>query len=938
MTTRSSTQIRQEFIDFFREKCGHTYVPSSPVVPLDDPTLLFTNAGMNQFKDVFLGVGTREYNRAANTQKCIRAGGKHNDLDDVGKDTYHHTFFEMLGNWSFGDYFKKEAIEWAWQLLTEVWGLDKSRLHATVFEGDPALGLEPDNEAIELWKTVTDIDHANIHKCSAKDNFWEMGDTGPCGPCSEIHIDLTDDLSGRDLVNMDDPRVIEIWNLVFIQFNRNPDQSLTPLPAKHVDTGMGFERISAVLQGKGSNYDTDVFTPIFDAIREITGARAYGGSLEDPIDMAYRVIADHIRTLTFSITDGARPDNEGRNYVVRRVLRRAVRYGRQMLGMEEPFLYRLVSSVVNLMGDVFPELKAAEEAVTNDIRTEEEHFNRTLGRGIELFDQAAKRGGNAISGEDAFELYTTFGFPLDLTELMAEERNMTVDTDGFNTQMDKHRDVSRGADNKSRAGESLVTIVQQASPPETAFVGYDRMVEDSSTLQAIYVLQNDEYVAADDVQEDQPAALVVSSTPFYAEAGGQVGDTGYIRSLEGSVFRVDDTIKVGGVYFHLGELEEGNIHEDKPAFSVETSVLLEVNHDRRRHIMRHHTTTHLMNLALRAKLGEHVMQRGSLVDDTRLRFDFCHDHSMNGDQVAEVESIVNNIIEQDMPVNADEADQQAALGVHGLRAVFGEKYPPRVRVVSIGPTVEELLADPDNRVWTQYSIEFCGGTHLESTGDADSFVIVSEEAVAKGIRRITAMAGEPAKRVREDGEALIGQLESLKESQGSSLESGVSELADNMNHRVIALTTREKIQAGLSELQAAVKEQKKAKGKQAESAVVETARQIADTATGNVIVTDVAGADGKTLLKAMDVIRGKNPDAGILLAAVSGDKIAFVASVPKPMIGQGLKAGDWVREVARVAGGGGGGRPDMAQAGGKDPAKLPDALKRGQEFADEAIG
>jgi len=443
----TSKEIRRQYMEYFTDKHGHTFVPSSPVVPHDDPTLLFANAGMNQFKDVFLSTGTREYSRAVNTQKCIRAGGKHNDLEDVGKDTYHHTFFEMLGNWSFGDYFKAEAIEWAWDLLTNVWGMPKDRLHATVFGGDEAEGLPPDTEAEELWKQVTDINPAHVSRWSKKDNFWEMGDTGPCGPCAEIHVDLTPDKSGANLVNADDPRVIEIWNLVFIQFNRDPAGKLEPLPAKHVDTGMGFERITAVLQNTGSNYDTDVFTPVFDAIGEVTKTRAYTSLLDDPIDMAYRVIADHIRCLTFALTDGAVPGNEGRGYVLRRILRRAVRHGWQTLGMHEPFLHQLVSAVVDSMSDAFPELHKAPQQVADLIREEEEAFERTLDRGIALFEQAADKAPAAaagqIAGEDAFKLHDTFGFPLDLTQVMASERGMTVDVDGFNDLMEQAREKAR---------------------------------------------------------------------------------------------------------------------------------------------------------------------------------------------------------------------------------------------------------------------------------------------------------------------------------------------------------------------------------------------------------------------------------------------------------------------------------------------------------------
>ncbi len=944
----TSREIRQQFLDYFADKCGHTVVPSAPVVPHDDPTLLFTNAGMNQFKDVFLGLGKRPYRRAADTQKCIRAGGKHNDLDDVGKDTYHHTFFEMLGNWSFGDYFKREAIEWAWRLLTEVWGIDKTRLHVTVFEGDGASGLERDEEAAELWRTVTDVNHDHIHYCDAKDNFWEMGDTGPCGPCSEIHIDLTDDRSGRELVNADDPRVIEIWNLVFIQFNRNPDQSLDPLPAKHVDTGMGFERLCAVLQGKTSNYDTDVFAPIFDAIREVTGAREYQGNMHTPIDIAYRVIADHIRTLTFALSDGAHCGNEGRDYVLRRILRRAVRYGRQNLGVTEPFFYKLVPAVVEQLGDIFPEIRERADAVAAELQEEEESFGRTLDRGIQLFDEAAveaeqakkeKDGGRAeIGGEVAFTLYDTFGFPIDLTQLMAEERGMTVDMAGYEKRMKEHQEASRGDKGTDRAQESLIKYVQQQEPAGTTFTGYDGMVSDEVRLTQILLKEGEEYVLSDELRMGRKAALVCDASPFYSEAGGQVGDTGRIHSREGASFRVDNTIKFGDVVFHLGEADAGNVQKGKPAFSAGDTLMLEVNQPRRGVIMQHHTVTHLMNWALREVLGDHIQQKGSLVDDEKTRFDFSNNSPVSPEQVAEIQKLVNEQIDAGHEVHAQVARQEDAIQINSLRAVFGEKYPDHVRVVSIGAPVEELLADRENEDWRAYSIEFCGGTHLANTREAEQFVITSEEGVAKGVRRITAIAGGLAKRARDEAEVLAERLAAIGEDKAESLEQDLTSLGDAVQQATLPMGDRGRLRAGLEKLAEVVKEHRKQQSRAAEGEVVDVARSIADGAKGDVIVAHVEGADAKTLRSAMDVIRSKHPESAMLLAAVADDKIAFLASVSKTLIGQGLKAGDWVREVAKVAGGGGGGRPDMAQAGGKNPAKLQEALDRARAFASETFG
>ncbi len=937
----TSADIRRQFIDFFATKHDHQFVPSSPVVPHDDPTLLFANAGMNQFKPCFLGTEKPEHTRIANTQKCIRAGGKHNDLDDVGKDTYHHTFFEMLGNWSIGDYFKKEAIDWAWELLVDVWGLDPERLHATYFQGAEADGLEPDNEARDLW--LKHLPAERIHPGNAKDNFWEMGDTGPCGPCSEIHYDGTP-VPGKEsgqLVNAGDPRVIEIWNLVFIQFNRAPGSGgapgkLTPLPAKHIDTGMGFERIVRILQGKDSNYDTDVWTPLFDAIRQITGAKPYGGAMDDPVDVAYRVIADHARCLTFALTDGATPGNEGRGYVLRRILRRGVRYGRQNMGQEEPFIHKLVPTIVDTMGQAFPELKKNPQAVVDLIQDEEESFAKTLDRGIELFDQAAE-GRKQISAEDAFKLHDTYGFPLDLTQLMAEERGMTVDVEGFNERMESAREQSRTSGGGSDARQSLPDYAQKHDLSETKFKGYKELVVDGVHVIAKLALNGDAYEPVDKLIVGEAAAVVTDITPFYAEAGGQVGDTGYIRTHEGAVFRVNDTVKFANVYFHLGELETGSIHKDTPAFSSSDKVLMEVDTERRAKIMANHTATHMLNRALRNHVNPEADQRGSLVDDMKLRFDFSNSQAVGVEQMAEVQAQVNTDIDADMPVHAGVAPQDQALKINGLRAVFGEKYPPKVRVVSIGQPVEKLLKDPANEKWSQYSIEFCGGTHLKSTGEAERMVVVSEEAVAKGVRRITALTGKAARDAEATAAALLASLESVRKLPDERLAAAVADVQDQMAEVTIPMVDRAKLRAGLEELHKRIKQQQKKVAAESAGQVVDQARAIADEAEGEVVVASIDGADGQTIRQAMDVIRKKRPEAAMLLGSVSDGKVAFLAAVPQALIDRGLKAGDWVREVARVAGGGGGGKPDMAQAGGKDPSKLEEALDKARAFAADQL-
>jgi alanyl-tRNA synthetase len=949
----TSAEIRQQFIDYFRAKHEHTFVPSSPVVPHDDPSLLFTNAGMNQFKDVFLATGSREYQRAVNSQKCIRAGGKHNDLEDVGKDTYHHTFFEMLGNWSFGDYFKAEAIRWAWDLLTNVWGLEKDRLHATVFEGDQALGLEPDHEAAELWQSETDIDPSHIHYAGKEDNFWEMGDTGPCGPCSEIHIDRTPDKSGADKVNQDHPQVIEIWNLVFIQFNKTAGGELKALPNKHVDTGMGFERICAVLQGKTSNYDTDVFTPLFDKIQQVTGARAYGQatgdaheSLNDPIDTAYRVIADHVRCLTFALTDGAVPSNEGRGYVLRRILRRAVRHGRQTLGVHQPFLCDVVPAVVETMSGQFAELKKNPDRVREIIREEEESFGRTIDRGIELFEQAAYRSetsrdrkGAVITGDDAFTLYDTYGFPLDLTQVMAEERGMTVDVERFNELMEQRREQSRAGMAGGDARQSLVDIVQQGELPETEFIGYERNTEVAGEVTPVHLFKEGEhtYERVEQAKQGDAVAVVVARTPFYAEAGGQVGDQGVIQIEKGGRVNVTDTIKVGQTTFHLGTVASDVIESSDKA-----TVALAVDKVRREKTMANHTATHMLNKALRDHVNAEADQKGSLVDPDKLRFDFSNTAALNDDELQTIEQQVNADIEADMAVDAAVAPQEKGRSIYGLRAVFGEKYPDHVRIVSIGQPVHKLLEQPGNPDWGNYSIEFCGGTHLNRTGEAERFVIVNEEGVAKGVRRVVALTGEAATIAEEEGEQLLHRLQSV-EADGESAEQDrlskeVSALNEALHEKTLPLRVRSQIRAGVGRLQETIKKLSKKQAEAAQADVVERARQIADEAEGPVIVEAIEGADGKTLRKAMDVIRKKRPDCALLLAGASGDKVAIVAAVPEALQGQGLKAGDWVGEVAPVVGGGGGGKPDMAQAGGKEPGKINDALEKARDVAAAKVG
>ncbi len=955
----TSTEIRQQFIDYFIKKHGHTFAPSSPVVPHDDPTLLFTNAGMNQFKPIFLGQvdpssDLAKLKRAVNSQKCIRAGGKHNDLDDVGRDFYHHTFFEMLGNWSFGDYFKKEAIDWAWELMTEVWKIPAAQLYATYFGGDESQGLAPDDEAKELWLRHLPPDH--VLPGNMKDNFWEMGDTGPCGPCSEIHIDSRPEAErstspGRDLVNKDHEEVIELWNLVFIQFNRT-ESGLRPLPAKHVDTGLGLERITRVIQGKRSNYDTDIFTPLFAKIQEITGAAPYAGDLKDPKDIAYRVIADHIRALVFAITDGADPSNEGRGYVLRRILRRAVRHGRQTLGATGPFLCELAPTLIEQMGEFFPELKKNPKRVIEVIREEEEAFGRTLDRGIALFQESA--GSGQLSSEDAFKLHDTYGFPIDLTQIMAEERGLTVDVEGFHKLMEEARERSRagagggGADTVSALTTDAVAGLQGMNvKPTDDTAKYDpEMRPIHATVRAIWNGNDlDENVEASHTRPTNRFAIVLDKTNHYAESGGQVGDAGRLvvtresRSNvrdknEGGEFVIEDTRATAGYVLHIGRIKKGELRAGD-------TVEVRLAKIRREQTMANHTGTHLLNFALRETLGDHIDQKGSLVAPDRLRFDFSHNASVKASEAERIERIVRESIAKDLPVSAAEAPLATAKSVNGVRAVFGETYPDPVRVVSIGAPVEELVANPANEQWHEYSVEFCGGTHLQSTGKAVAFALIDEEAVAKGVRRVVCLTGAAAQEAIDAGGALRMRLENAAQLDGAALEGETHAVLEALETQTIPYTDKAAIRSALEGLQERLKSVRKAAAAAGRDVAVDAARAIATSASGPVIIGTVpAGSDRGALLAAMDAVRAKHMDAAIMLLSADDDegKVSIAASVSESRIKSGLKAGDWVRAAAEACGGKGGGRPDSAQGGGTDPKKLPDAMRAAEEFAAARVG
>ncbi len=1040
----TSAQIRQAFIEFFVQKHGHTAVPSSPVVPLNDPTLLFTNAGMNQFKPIFLGQEKRDYTRAVDTQKCIRAGGKHNDLDDVGRSRRHHTFFEMLGNWSFGDYFKQGAIEMSWELLTKVWKLDPTRLHVTCYEGDPQNGVPRDTEAADIWRRVANWEQYG-HKSDdhihyfGKDNFWEMGDTGPCGPCTEIYYDRTEDKSGKSLVNGEDPRVMEIWNNVFIQYNRNLDRSLVTLPSQHVDTGMGFERICQVLQNVGSNYDIDLFDPYWAKLKELSG-KTYTGKFPktnaaDPAaeaadaqlryDIAFRVIADHIRCLTFALTDGATPGNEGRGYVLRRILRRAVRFGRQQLELKDPFLYKLVEVVVSSMGDAFPELKKNPEHVKELIKDEEISFGRTLERGIALFEDelgdlygetyakelgivysnSSSRVQNKIGNEAemmlsfreaesdpieksfdlsidkvekellqrkvvlpefpahaAFMLHDTFGFPIDLTQIMAAERGMSVDYEGYERLMEEARAKARAG---GKSGDDIVYDLTPDALSQLEQEGVARTDDsfkyEGKPVQAriVAIWRGDELVSETPPGKD--IGIVLDKTPFYADMGGQVGDEGPIELLTPSPgipgegrgegksgdnaltptlsrntgrgsesFEVFDTHDSGGYIVHIGRVSGGTLKVGETV----TASLAPSRHP----TQQNHTATHVANWALREVLGESVQQKGSLVDSHKLRFDFSHGKSLTEEEIGRVEHLVNHQITQKFPVYAEEAPQSDAMKINGLRAVFGEKYPPMVRVVSIGARVADLLKDPSKNDWRNYSIEFCGGTHLKNTSEIEKFTIISEESVSKGVRRIVAFTGAAAAASLKIEHDLNTAIESAKHAKESEIPTIITALQRQAGAEGMPQLAKRRLQAFIPELQAKFKAWEKS---QKQSGAGINAGAVADEliakADKGLILTIIENASEDELRSVVDSIKSKQKTFAVMICAKSAEKFSFVAGVSEDLIKKGLKAGDWVRETSKITGGGGGGRPNLAMGSGKDAAKIDEALAAAKEIATKVL-
>ncbi|ATW23973.1 alanine--tRNA ligase [Candidatus Formimonas warabiya] len=877
-------ELRERYLKYFESK-GHTIVPSSSLVPHNDPTLLFTNAGMVQFKDVFLGIDKRSYSRATTAQKCVRAGGKHNDLDTVGRTARHHTFFEMMGNFSFGDYFKRDAITYAWEFLTQVIGLPKEQLYATIYYDD--------DEAFDLWLELTEIPRERIIRLGEKDNFWAMGDTGPCGPCSEILIDRGEKYRCQAaecaIGKCDCDRWLELWNLVFMQYNRDETGKMTPLPKPSIDTGMGLERVASVLQDVASNYDTDLLRKLIDHTEKITG-RTY---FSDDRGFPFRVIADHARSCTFLVADGVLPSNEGRGYVLRRILRRAARFVK-VLGWEQPFLCELVPVVVDLMGEAYPEIEEKQAYIQKVIRLEEERFHETLSEGMrvaaDIIDRVKKEGRKQLPGKDAFLLYDTYGFPFDLTEDIAEENGLTVDRPGFDAAMEDQRQRARAARVDSKVFDEAVTMTSLLEGiPATKFVGYEQL---SAPGKILALVRGEEQVST--LSHDDTGFLILDNTPFYAESGGQVGDTGIVTGPSGCVL-VEDTHKLAnGIYLHQIKIQEGSI-------SLGEAVNAEVDGERRKATARNHTATHLIHRALRNIVGEHVHQAGSLVGPERLRFDFSHFSGLSADELFQVEEMVNRIVLDVLPLETFETGLDEAKSL-GATALFGEKYGDVVRVVKVG----------------DYSMELCGGTHCRSTGELGLVKIISEAGIGAGLRRIEAVTGNNARNYFQQQEQVLLEAAQV-------LKTGPQDVAKKAGLLLTELKSKEKeIEAYQSKM-----------AKQVISDILDRVEEVAGIKT---VVEQVQAADMNGLRSMADLIKDKLGSVVIVLGAAAQDKVNFVAMVSNDLKDKGLHAGNILQQTAKIAGGGGGGRPDMAQAGGKNPEKIAQALEKARETIKIQLG
>ncbi|KAF2719926.1 hypothetical protein K431DRAFT_227568 [Polychaeton citri CBS 116435] len=943
----TAPKVRQQFIDFFKQR-DHTFVPSSSVVPLDDPTLLFTNAGMNQYKSIFLGTvdpnsDFAKLKSAVNSQKCIRAGGKHNDLDDVGKDSYHHTFFEMLGNWSFGDYFKKETIQMSWDLLTKVFKIDPDRLYVTYFEGKPDVGLEPDLEAKECWKAVG-VAEDHILTGDMKDNFWEMGDQGPCGPCSEIHYDRIGGRNAAHLVNKDDPDVLEIWNNVFIQYNREPDKSLKPLPNKHIDTGLGFERLVSVLQNKLSNYSTDVFSPLFAKIQEVTGAREYrdkyGEDDVDGIDTAYRVLADHVRLLSFAIADGGIPNNVGRGYVVRRVLRRGARYAHKYFDVQiGEFFSKLVPTLAQQVSDIFPEISRKMADIQEILNEEEESFAKTLGRGEQMFDkharQAKAHGSDKLSGNDVWRLYDTYGFPLDLTEIMCQERGLSFNQEEVDAAQAKAKEASKG---EKKAGAELVKLTVH-DINELERMSDVLKTDDSAKFQKdnihsiIKAIYRDGKFAGStsDLPEGEQLGIVLDRTNFYAEQGGQESDVGRLLIDDEAEIEILSVQQYGGYILHTGYMKYGS-------FKVGQEVVTEYDELRRQPIRNNHTGTHILNFALREVLGEEIQQKGSLVAPEKLRFDFSYKAGCTDAQLSEIEEKSTSYIRQNSEVYSLEVPLATANNINGVRAVFGEKYPDPVRVVSIGVPVEELLEDVKRKEWRDVSVEFCGGTHVKNTSEIKDLVVLEENGIAKGIRRIVAVTGATAhevQRVASDWDKKVSQLESM--AFGADKVAKTSEWQHELGKLEISATSKSNLRERFNKVtKDNLDHQKTAQKAENKKVLDEITQYFEDKKDAKTFVLQVPqlSAGSKAVQEAIKTVQNKLKDKTIYVVGNADGKVPHGCHVSTEAQGKGADATKWAGEVAAIVGGKAGGKGATCLGQGTDASKLDGAVEAARKYLE----
>ncbi|KAF1808698.1 putative alanyl-tRNA synthetase [Eremomyces bilateralis CBS 781.70] len=944
----SAPHVRNTFLEFFKKR-GHTFVPSSSVVPLSDPTLLFTNAGMNQYKSIFLGTvdpqsDFAQLKSAVNSQKCIRAGGKHNDLDDVGKDSYHHTFFEMMGNWSFGDYFKKETIQYSWELLTKEFGLDPDRIYVTYFEGDPESGLEPDLEARDLWKAVG-VSDDHILPGDMKDNFWEMGDQGPCGPCSELHYDRLGGRNAAHLVNQDDPNVLEIWNNVFIQYNREADKSLRPLPNKHIDTGLGFERLVSILQNKMSNYDTDVFTPIFKAIQEVTGAREYRGKFaeEDPdgIDTAYRVVADHLRLLTFAISDGGVPNNVGRGYVVRRVLRRGARYARKYFDVEiGSFFSKLVPKLVEQMGDMFPEIRKKQQEVMEILDEEEESFSRSLDRGEHMFEKYAQdcklRDTKNLPGTDVWRLYDTYGFPVDLTRIMAEERGLIINDKEVEEAQAKAKEASK-SEKKAAVGlvkldvHDLGALEMMNDVPKTDDSAKFAKGNITSEIKALY--HSKLFVkSTGEIPEGDQFGILLDRTNFYAEQGGQEYDTGSIIIDGVAEMEVQNVQVYAGYVLHTGYLKYGTL-------SVGDAVISMYNEERRHPIKNNHTGTHILNFALRETLGGEIDQKGSLVAPEKLRFDFSYKSAVTDQQLRAIEDLCTKYIRANNPVYSKDVPLATAREINGVRAVFGETYPDPVRVVSVGVSVEELLRDVKNEKWHEVSVEFCGGTHVDKTGDIKELIILEESGIAKGIRRIVAVTGQDAITVQEDAKAFDERLARLERtSYSAEKDAEMKKVQFDLGALAVSLLTKRTFAKRIETLVKDANKEKTKLEKELSTKVLEVVKaQLAKDTSPFAVVKIPYKTTAKTISEALKFLQNKEKGRMVyLIGADSGEgRVAHGSYVPEAFSSKGASASEWSNAVTAAVGGKAGGKGATAFGQGTNVDKIDDGVELATKYLEK---